>query len=155
MKHVRLAALIVTLCFSPLLCAQLIGSISFSPPHPTTNDQVTVAFVPAEGQPDYCGYFVNRQGATVFIDSFGTFSGSCGNFGPLDEASLGKLPAGVYQVTWGFHDNIFGAVFPTESLTVTAVPEQVPALSRVGVSLLALGLVFIMAFVVRRNACDP
>ena len=143
MRYGRVAALIVALCFSPQPRAQLIGNIAFSPSRPTSNDQVTVVFTPAEGQPDSCAGYVFIQSTTVFVDSFGTLSGSCGNLGIPDKANLGKLPAGVYQVTWGFHDNFYGALFPTESLTVTAAPVRVPALSRFGILSLALCLILL------------
>jgi len=127
-----------TLCLTAQAEAQSMGEIAFLPPHPTTEDAVTVVFAPATGQPNRCPIKVTVQRPLVFIESDYAFSGECGNQGALNTANLGKVAAGVYQVIWAFKDPLPSEIPVIASLTVVAAPVQAPALSLWGALLLAL-----------------
>jgi hypothetical protein len=131
LKSLRFLALALSL---PGAAFAIDGTIAFSPTHPSSNDSITVTLAPAVGESNWCAYNFATQGNFVFVFSY---AASCPpGFGTTNSIVIGKLPAGAYQVTWGFTDNFFNEPFPTATLTVSASPLRVPTISAVGALLL-------------------
>jgi hypothetical protein len=142
-RFVTLVASVVGLWFSGTGYSQSFGTISFSPQRPTPNDSVTVILTPAEGQPDWCPFFFWFSASNVIsIDALEDYQCIPG-YGTTDQINIGKLPAGVYQVIWGFHDPPPNVTFPAATLTVTAALSEIPGLSFGGLFCLAscIGLI--------------
>jgi hypothetical protein len=143
-RFLAFVALIVALCLPDIALAQSVGTISFSPAHPTNTDLITVKLTPVAGQPDWCPFqFSFPSSNAVFIDAAAV---PCSpGFGTTNQVVIGTLPAGIYQVIWGFHDNFNNVPVPTATLAVSSAPSEIPALSPEGI----LSLVFCLALLGR------
>src|SRR4029078_3083527 len=139
-KFLAFFALLGAPCIPDIAFAQSFGTISFSPSHPTTTDPITVTLTPAAGQPDWCPFqFWFPASNAVFIDAAEVPCPS--GYGTTNQVVIGTLPAGIYQVVWGFHDNFNNVPVPTGTLTVSSAPSEIPALSPLGLS----SLIFLVA----------
>lgn len=144
-KHSTWIFSLAALLCSALAAAQSIGTLSFTPAHPNSNEVVSVVLTPSSS--DFCADGVTVSGNSVVILSQ---PGACGaSGGTTDQAFVGPLGAGTYPVNWEFPDDFFhnGA---SGTLTVAAAPSTTPLSSPL--TLLALAALLLGASIAALRA---
>jgi len=148
-RLLSLFAALCLLCYAHSVTAQTLGTLSFSPPNPTTADSIASILTPKAGQPDWCPYSSSVQGNNIYVSA--QLASCPPGQGTTNTFVLGRLPAGTYQVTWRFVDNFLNLPLPTATLVVAGQSSQAPALSTSAISALLAGVLLFGLHMVRRR----
>jgi hypothetical protein len=130
--------------FVPYLAfSATIGTLTFFPSRPTSDDAVTLVLTPSQGVSDNCPLGVSVQSGFVSVIALPRQCLLGG--GATNTAYLGVLGAGVYTVIWNFPDNFYNdPMAATATLLVTSSPPvPAPVLSLLGNFVMAGGIILL------------